>query len=116
MTVLDSPTSASRLYERVRRVIPPIEWPAFEADIEAILSLKRERDGGGAFHGRDRQAPQSVEDGADSRRSSRLFARRVDRRRRHPTPARALSRRASRHLRQHFGRGEGRVRYLLHFG
>jgi quinolinate synthase len=44
MTVLDSPTSASRLYERVRRVIPPIEWPAFEADIEAILSLKRERD------------------------------------------------------------------------
>src|SRR5271157_470587 len=44
MTVLDSPTSASRLYERVRRVIPPIEWPAFEADIEAILELKRERD------------------------------------------------------------------------
>ena len=26
------------------RVIPPIEWPAFEADIEAILRLKRERD------------------------------------------------------------------------
>ena len=25
------------------RVIPPIEWPAFEADIEAILRLKRER-------------------------------------------------------------------------
>ena len=44
MTVLDSPTSASRLYERVHRVIPPIEWPAFEADIEAILSLKRKRD------------------------------------------------------------------------
>src|ERR1700747_1576220 len=44
MNALDSPTSASRLYERVRRVIPPIEWPAFEADIEAILSLKRERD------------------------------------------------------------------------
>ena len=35
---------ASRLYERVRRVIPPIEWPVFEADIEAILRLKRERD------------------------------------------------------------------------
>jgi quinolinate synthase len=44
MTVLDSQGSASRLYERVRRVIPPIEWPAFEGDIEAILSLKRERD------------------------------------------------------------------------
>ncbi len=25
------------LYDRVSRVIPPIEWPAFEADIEAIL-------------------------------------------------------------------------------
>ncbi len=28
---------------RVSRVIPPIEWPAFAADIEAILALKRER-------------------------------------------------------------------------
>ena len=44
MTVLDAPKPASRLYERVRRVIPPIEWPAFEADIDAILRLKRERD------------------------------------------------------------------------
>ena len=26
------------------RVIPPFEWPAFEADVEAILKLKRERD------------------------------------------------------------------------
>lgn len=31
------------LYERVRRVIPPIEWPAFVEDIEAVLALKRER-------------------------------------------------------------------------
>ncbi|MGX8010136.1 quinolinate synthase NadA [Mesorhizobium sp. ORM8.1] len=31
------------LYNRVRRVIPPIEWPAFEEDIEAILDLKRQR-------------------------------------------------------------------------
>jgi len=36
------PTAAS-LYERVRRVIPPIEWSAFAGDIEAILALKRER-------------------------------------------------------------------------
>ncbi len=43
MTVLDLPPSASALYDRVSRVIPPIEWPAFEADIEAILRLKRER-------------------------------------------------------------------------
>jgi quinolinate synthase len=31
------------LYERVRRVVPPIEWPGFAADIDAILRLKRER-------------------------------------------------------------------------
>ena len=36
--------ACSRLYERVRRVIPPIEWPVFEADIEAILRLKSERE------------------------------------------------------------------------
>ncbi|CDX18216.1 quinolinate synthetase A [Mesorhizobium plurifarium] len=36
------PTAAS-LYERVRRVIPPVEWPAFADDIDAILALKRER-------------------------------------------------------------------------
>ncbi|HEV8027862.1 MAG TPA: quinolinate synthase NadA [Stellaceae bacterium] len=29
------------LYERVRRVIPPIEWPVFADDIDAILRLKR---------------------------------------------------------------------------
>jgi len=32
------------LYERVRSVIPSIEWPAFAGDIDAILELKRERD------------------------------------------------------------------------
>jgi quinolinate synthase len=31
------------LYERVRRVIPPIEWPGFAEDIDAILALKRQR-------------------------------------------------------------------------
>ena len=33
----------SPLYERVRRVIPAIEWPVFADDIDAILQLKRER-------------------------------------------------------------------------
>jgi len=32
------------LYERVRSVIPSIEWPAFAGDIDAILELKQERD------------------------------------------------------------------------
>src|ERR1700688_908417 len=31
------------LYERVKRVIPPMEWPAFSPDIAAIHRLKRER-------------------------------------------------------------------------
>jgi quinolinate synthase len=31
------------LYERVRRVIPPFEWPAFAGDVDAILDLKRRR-------------------------------------------------------------------------
>ena len=31
------------LYERVRKVIPAFEWPAFAPDIDAILRLKRER-------------------------------------------------------------------------
>lgn len=31
------------LYEAVRRVIPPLEWPVFTEDIEAILDLKRRR-------------------------------------------------------------------------
>ena len=31
------------LYERVRTVIPPIEWPVFAGDIDAIIELKRAR-------------------------------------------------------------------------
>src|SRR5579872_2480853 len=41
-----SPTGAAlnaALYDRVRRVIPPIEWQTFEDDIDAILALKRQR-------------------------------------------------------------------------
>ena len=41
---LNSPLSVRGLYERVSRVIPPIEWPVFEPDIEAILELKKGRD------------------------------------------------------------------------
>ena len=33
----------SPLYDRVREIIPPFEWPAFADDIDAILRLKRER-------------------------------------------------------------------------
>ena len=35
--------SAPPLYDRVKKVIPPIEWPIFAGDIDAILALKRAR-------------------------------------------------------------------------
>ncbi|CAM5436009.1 quinolinate synthase NadA [Mycolicibacterium aubagnense] len=41
-TALAASPSAS-LYQRVQRVIPPMEWPVFSGDIDAILALKRER-------------------------------------------------------------------------
>jgi quinolinate synthase len=31
------------LYERVKAIIPPVEWPLFARDIDAILALKRTR-------------------------------------------------------------------------
>jgi quinolinate synthase len=44
VTLLHASSPTRALYERVSRVIPPYEWPVFEADVEAILKLKRERD------------------------------------------------------------------------
>jgi quinolinate synthase len=41
--MLDVPAPAGALYEKVRRVIPAVEWPVFVDDIEAILALKRQR-------------------------------------------------------------------------
>ena len=36
-------SASAALYSRVQRVIPPMEWPVFEPDIDAILRLKAER-------------------------------------------------------------------------
>ncbi|THD42632.1 MAG: quinolinate synthase NadA [Bradyrhizobium sp.] len=44
MLALETPQPASVLYARVSRVITPMEWPAFAADAEAILRLKRQRE------------------------------------------------------------------------
>jgi quinolinate synthase len=47
MSLTASPGLMARtapLYDRVKSVIPSIEWPAFAEDIDAILTLKRERD------------------------------------------------------------------------
>jgi quinolinate synthase len=44
MTSLQSAAARTApLYERVRHVIPFVEWPAFANDIEAILALKEQR-------------------------------------------------------------------------
>ncbi|WP_018896604.1 quinolinate synthase NadA [Rhizobium sp. 2MFCol3.1] len=40
---MNSPISMSSLYERVRRVMPEAEWHSHQADVEAILELKRRR-------------------------------------------------------------------------
>ncbi|MBB3963003.1 quinolinate synthase NadA [Rhizobium metallidurans] len=40
---MNSPISMSSLYERVRRVMPEAEWLSHQADVEAILELKRRR-------------------------------------------------------------------------
>ena len=45
-----------------------------------------------ALHGRDREDPESRQDGADPRQPRRLLARRLDHRRRRAPAARALSR------------------------
>lgn len=37
------PPGAAALYERLRGVIPPFDWPGFADDIDAIVALKRER-------------------------------------------------------------------------
>ena len=37
------PSRADALYDRVKRVVMPAEWPSFAEEIEAILTLKQER-------------------------------------------------------------------------
>ena len=73
MAILDLPNSAARLYERVSRVIPPFEWPAFEADIEAILRLKPQR--GAIILAHNYQSPEIVHCVADVVGDSLALAR-----------------------------------------
>ena len=42
-TVADLVARTAGLYERVKAVIPSVEWPLFAGEIEAILALKRAR-------------------------------------------------------------------------
>ena len=43
-TALAPPARPDPLYNRVRHLIPPMEWPVFASDIAAIQRLKQERD------------------------------------------------------------------------
>ena len=36
-------TRLAPLYDRVRHVVLPAEWPSFAAEIDAIMALKRQR-------------------------------------------------------------------------
>ena len=40
---VDAIARTAGLYDRVSRFIPPFEWPAYAANVDAILRLKRER-------------------------------------------------------------------------
>src|SRR5579864_9574920 len=43
MSYAETLARTAPLYDRVKSVIPPIEWPVFADDIDAILTLKRQR-------------------------------------------------------------------------
>jgi quinolinate synthase len=43
LSATDTLSRAALLYDRVKTVIPPFEWPVFADDIDAILELKRSR-------------------------------------------------------------------------
>src|SRR6478736_717745 len=43
MSYAETVARTAPLYARVKAFVPPMEWPAFADDIEAILALKRQR-------------------------------------------------------------------------
>jgi quinolinate synthase len=43
ISMADTLARTAPLYERVKTIIPPVEWPFFARDIDAILALKRTR-------------------------------------------------------------------------
>jgi quinolinate synthase len=61
------------LYDRVKRVIPPIEWAAFADDVDAILDLKRRRNAVVLAH--NYQTPEIFHGVADIVGDSLLLAR-----------------------------------------
>jgi quinolinate synthase len=78
MGILDPQTAASlrrtaAIYERVKSIIPPMEWAAFTEDIEAILELKQQRNAIILAH--NYQTPEIFHGVADIRGDSLALAR-----------------------------------------
>src|ERR1700721_3661227 len=43
MSYAEALARTAPLYDRVKRVVPPMEWPVFADDIDALLALRRRR-------------------------------------------------------------------------